>query len=110
MQVRKCLEGLSQAQRSSQLQFLLKPSWLQILSNGKYKSVLHRAVVNGKATRLSILTSHGPPLDKVVAPAPELLHRENRPSAYRGIKYKEYIELQQINSLDGKSCMTRVLI
>ncbi|TXG52727.1 hypothetical protein EZV62_021896 [Acer yangbiense] len=76
----------------------------------EYKSVLHRAVVNRKATRLSILTSHGPPPDKVVAPAPELLHRENRPPAYRGITYKEYIELQQTNSLDGKSCLTRVLI
>ncbi|KAK3230972.1 hypothetical protein Dsin_002853 [Dipteronia sinensis] len=76
------------------------PSWVP---NGKYKSVLHRVVVNGKATRLSILISHGPPLDKVIAPAPESLHRENRPPAYRGITNKEYIELQQTNSLDGKS-------
>ncbi|KAI9201529.1 hypothetical protein LWI28_024880 [Acer negundo] len=65
----------------------------------------------GKATRLSILASLGPPLDKVVAPAPELLHRENRPPAYRGITYKEYIELhRQTNSLDGKSCLTRFLV
>ncbi|KAK0577251.1 hypothetical protein LWI29_030243 [Acer saccharum] len=83
---------------------------MEILSNGKYKSVLHRALVNGGATRVSIATAHGPPLQKVVVPAPELVHRENRPPAYRGIKYKEYLELQQSSPLDGKSCLTHVRI
>ncbi|KAI9200242.1 hypothetical protein LWI28_004819 [Acer negundo] len=83
---------------------------MEILSNGKYKSVLHRAVVNGGATRVSIATAHGPPLQKVVVPAPELVHSENRPPAYRGIKYKEYMELQQSRPLDGKSCLTHVRI
>ncbi|KAK0577689.1 hypothetical protein LWI29_037107 [Acer saccharum] len=83
---------------------------MEILSNGEYKSVLHRATVNEKATRVSIAIAHGPPLQKVVVPAPELVHRENRPPAYRGIKYKEYIELQHISPLDGKSFLTHVRI
>ncbi|KAK1554608.1 hypothetical protein Q3G72_014643 [Acer saccharum] len=66
---------------------------MKILSNGKYKSVLHRALVNGGATRVSITTVHGPPLQKVVVPASELVHRENRLPVYHGIKYKEYLEL-----------------
>ncbi|KAI3880551.1 hypothetical protein MKX03_008815 [Papaver bracteatum] len=31
------------------------------LSNGKYKSVLHRAMVNTKATRISLVMTNGPP-------------------------------------------------
>ncbi|MCL7037404.1 hypothetical protein MKW94_009785 [Papaver nudicaule] len=34
---------------------------MEILSNGKYKSVLHRAVVNNKETRLSLVMTNGPP-------------------------------------------------
>ncbi|GAY41546.1 hypothetical protein CUMW_060320 [Citrus unshiu] len=81
-----------------------------ILSNGKYKSVLHRAVVNGKATRISVATAHGPPLDTVVGPAQDLLDNENRPPLYRGIKYREYLQLQQSNQLKGKSCLDHVKV
>lgn len=84
---------------------------MQILTNGKYKSVVHRAVVNNKATRISIGTAHGPPLDAVVSPAPELvLDCENHRSAYRGIKYREYLVVQKSNQLDRKSCLDRVRI
>ncbi|XP_020534030.1 protein DMR6-LIKE OXYGENASE 2 isoform X2 [Jatropha curcas] len=83
---------------------------LQILSNGKYKSVLHRAIVNNKTTRISIAMQHGPSLESVVSPAPELLDRENAEPAYIGIKYKEYLELQQSNKLDGRSCLDRIRI
>ncbi|OMO63560.1 Oxoglutarate/iron-dependent dioxygenase [Corchorus olitorius] len=39
----------------------------KIMSNGKYKSVLHKARVNSKATRISIaISQHGPALDAVV--------------------------------------------
>ncbi|KAJ0025493.1 hypothetical protein Pint_08400 [Pistacia integerrima] len=83
---------------------------MEIFSNGMYKSVVHRAVVNGKATRISIGTANGPPLDTVVSPAPELVDRQNRHAGYRGITYKQYMELQQSNHLDGKSCLTHVRI
>lgn len=83
---------------------------MEILSNGKYKSVLHRAVVNGKATRISVATAHGPPLDTVVGPAQDLLDNENRPPLYRGIKYREYLQLQQSNQLNGKSCLDHVKV
>ncbi|KAK6257037.1 hypothetical protein QUC31_000496 [Theobroma cacao] len=79
----------------------------KILTNGKYKSVVHRAVVNDKATRISIGTAHGPPLDTIVSPAAELVTEfvGQFSPAYRGIKYKEYLELQQSKSLNGKSCL-----
>ncbi|XP_052206112.1 2-oxoglutarate-dependent dioxygenase 19-like isoform X2 [Diospyros lotus] len=86
----------------------------EILSNGKYRSVLHRAVVNSQATRISVALSHGPSLDTVVGPAPELMDgngKDNQPAAaYIPMRYKEYLELQQSNQLDGKSCLDRVRI
>ncbi|KAF5942632.1 hypothetical protein HYC85_020274 [Camellia sinensis] len=83
---------------------------MEILTNGKYKSVVHRAMVNNKANRISIATSHGPPLDKVVSPAQELVDTEFHPIAYHGITYREYLELQQSNELNGKSCLDRIRV
>ncbi|KAF2320499.1 hypothetical protein GH714_027744 [Hevea brasiliensis] len=83
---------------------------LEILSNGKYRSVLHRAMVNNKATRISIAIAHGPSLDTVVSPAPELLEIEKKAAAYIGIKYKEYLEIHQSNKLDEKCNLDRLRI
>lgn len=83
---------------------------MKILSNGKYKSVLHRAVVNNKATRISIAMAHGPSLDAVVRPAAELLDDETNPPAYAGMKYIDYLQQQQSSPLDGKSGLDRVKI
>ncbi|OMO63562.1 Oxoglutarate/iron-dependent dioxygenase [Corchorus olitorius] len=81
---------------------------IEILSNGKYKSVLHRAVVNNKDTRISIAMSQGPALDAVVSPASELVDSVSNPPAYKAIKFKEYIEDQQSHHLDGKSALELV--
>ncbi|KAI6678351.1 hypothetical protein NL676_039147 [Syzygium grande] len=78
---------------------------LEIISNGKYKSVVHRAVVNNKATWMSIPQSIGPWPDTVVAPAELLVDGENNRALYIAMKYKDYLELQQSNVLDGKSCL-----
>ncbi|XP_020589335.1 protein DMR6-LIKE OXYGENASE 2-like [Phalaenopsis equestris] len=76
----------------------------QIFSNGKYRSALHRSVVDEKSTRISVLTSIGPPLEGVeVAPAPKLIQRQNMAAAFRGITYKEYVELHQTNQLNKSS-------
>ena len=52
------------------------------MSNRKYESATHQAFVNAKATRISIATLIWPPLDTVVDPAPELVHRETNALAY----------------------------
>ncbi|PPS00157.1 hypothetical protein GOBAR_AA20503 [Gossypium barbadense] len=79
-----------------------------ILSNRKYKSVLHRAVVNDRDARISIALAHGPAMDAAVSPAPMLLEDGQNPLAYRAMKYKEYVELQQSNKFDGKSCLEHI--
>ncbi|XP_043707906.1 2-oxoglutarate-dependent dioxygenase 19-like isoform X2 [Telopea speciosissima] len=83
---------------------------LEILSNGKYKSVLHRAKVNDKTTRVSLAIAHGPSLDTVVSPAPELLNSESNKPAYSGMKYRDYMELQQGSVLNEKTSLDRVRV
>ncbi|KAF8032087.1 hypothetical protein BT93_D1104 [Corymbia citriodora subsp. variegata] len=83
---------------------------LEIMSNGKYKSVLHRAVVNNNSTRMSIVVSNGPSPDTVVTPAEQLVDGENNRAVYTGMKYKDFLELQQSSVLDGKSGLDRVKI
>ena len=83
---------------------------IKILSNGKYTSVMHRAAVNSKATRISIAMQHGPALDAVVSPASELVDNDGNPPVFRAIKYEKYVELNQSNKLDGKSCLEGIRI
>ncbi|KAI3803799.1 hypothetical protein L1987_31961 [Smallanthus sonchifolius] len=81
---------------------------LQIFSNGKYKSVEHRAIVNNVVTRLSVAVANGPSLDVVVEPAYKLVTEERCVPGYIPMKYKEYLEMQQSNKIVGKTCLDRV--
>ena len=74
----------------------------KILSNGKCKSIGHRALVNDKATRMSIALPHGPSLETVIRPAPELVDKESHPPAYVEMTYREFLELQQTGRLRSK--------
>ncbi|KAF9608465.1 hypothetical protein IFM89_009831 [Coptis chinensis] len=60
-----------------------------ILSNGKYKSVLHRVVVNKDKTRMSWPVFCAPPEEMVVGPLPQLVNEAN-PSKYKTKKLKDY--------------------
>lgn len=62
---------------------------LQVLSNGRYKSVVHRAVNNSKP-RLSFAYLWGPPLTSVVEPAPQLVDSKH-PRLYRALTWNEYL-------------------
>ncbi|KAK7363103.1 hypothetical protein VNO77_05233 [Canavalia gladiata] len=83
---------------------------LEVMSNGKYKSVLHRAVVSNKATRMSLAIVIAPSFDTVVEPAKELLENHGNPPAYVGMKHKDYMQLQRSNELYGKSVLDKVKI
>lgn len=64
--------------------------------------------MNNKTTRISIAMANGPSPDTIVRPAPALVDSENNPPAYMPMKYKEFLQLQQSNQLDNKSCLDRV--
>nr|BAG68572.1 GA20 oxidase-like protein [Physcomitrium patens] len=63
----------------------------QILSNTRYKSGLHRAVVNGQFQRLSMACFLNLPLDCVVAAPPELITTDC-PQKYRPFLWLEYLK------------------
>ncbi|KAI3924636.1 hypothetical protein MKX01_009506 [Papaver californicum] len=70
---------------------------IEILSNGKYKSVLHRTTVNKEKSRMSWPVFVSPPADKVVGPLPQLVNEEN-PAKFKTKKYKDY-EYCKLNKL-----------
>lgn len=83
---------------------------LEIITNGKYKSVLHRAAASAAATRISLAVPHGPPLPKVVVPAPKLVDDDGGWAKYRGLKYEDYLQIQQNSQLKGKSMLEVIRI
>ncbi|XP_061349302.1 2-oxoglutarate-dependent dioxygenase 19-like [Gastrolobium bilobum] len=74
---------------------------LEAVSNGRYKSVLHRAILNNKDTRISLVLVNGPALDKEIGPAPELLEKEK--PLFKSIKFQDYYNLQQKGRFADKS-------
>ncbi|KAK4785428.1 hypothetical protein SAY86_002117 [Trapa natans] len=64
---------------------------LQILSNGLYQSVLHRALVNGKHHRLSVAYLYGPPKGAQISPLPKLISPAC-PPIYRSVTWAEYLQ------------------
>ncbi|KAK2398098.1 1-aminocyclopropane-1-carboxylate oxidase [Trifolium repens] len=59
---------------------------IEVLSNGLYKSVVHRVMPDKNGSRLSIASFYNPIGDAIISPAPKLLY----PSNYR---YGDYLEL-----------------
>ena len=62
---------------------------MQILSNGKYKGVLHRTTVDKEKTRMSWPVFLEPPGEFVVGPLPQLVDQQNPPK-YKTKKFKDY--------------------
>ncbi|KAJ0602394.1 putative flavanone 3-dioxygenase [Helianthus annuus] len=62
---------------------------IQVISNDKYKSAMHRAVVNSEKERISIPTFYCPSPDAVIGPAPQLV-TDDEPAVYRQFTFEEY--------------------
>ncbi|KAJ8618944.1 hypothetical protein MRB53_015130 [Persea americana] len=62
---------------------------LEVLSNGKFKSVLHRTTVNKEKARMSWPVFCSPPGELVLGPLPQLTNDENPPK-FKTKKYKDY--------------------
>ncbi|PSS00404.1 Flavonol synthase/flavanone 3-hydroxylase [Actinidia chinensis var. chinensis] len=62
---------------------------IEVLSNGKYKSVLHRSLVNKERMRMSWAVFVVPPHEAVIGTLPELVDEKN-PAKYSTKTYAEY--------------------
>lgn len=76
---------------------------LEVVSNGRYARVLHRAILNNADTRISVVLANGPALDKEIGPVPELLVKEK--PLFKSIMFREYFQLQQKSRLADKCCL-----
>lgn len=65
---------------------------IEILSNGRYRSVVHRAVVNSEKSRISVATLMSLPLEAKIGPAPELID-EHHAALYRETDFAEFMSL-----------------
>lgn len=62
---------------------------LEMLTNGIYRSVEHRATINQEKERISLIAFHRPDLNKVICPVPSLVKPE-RPAMFKGIGVADY--------------------
>lgn len=62
---------------------------IEVLSNGKYKSVLHRSLVNKEKKRMSWAVFAVPPHEAVIGPVPELVDEEH-PAKFSTKTFAEY--------------------
>ncbi|KAI3884641.1 hypothetical protein MKX03_037054 [Papaver bracteatum] len=82
---------------------------LEIFSNGRYKSVLHRVLVNAIKSRTSVASLHSMPIMNMVRPSPTLINEDN-PRRYLDTNFATFLdfittcELKEKNFLDSRKC------
>ena len=81
----------------------------QILTNGIYPSIEHRATVNIAKERLSVATFHNPKLDAQLGPAPSLITPQT-PPMFRSIRVSDYYKGYFSRELRSKSYIDVVRI
>jgi gibberellin 3-beta-dioxygenase len=67
----------------------------QVLTNGRFRSALHRAVVNRERDRISVPYFLVPPAGMTVAPLAAAVP-PGRKAAFRGVTWREYLEIKGV--------------
>ncbi|KAH7512702.1 hypothetical protein FEM48_Zijuj12G0118700 [Ziziphus jujuba var. spinosa] len=75
---------------------------LEIVTNGEYRSLEHRATINSEKERLSIAIFHSPRFEGELGPARSLI-TEQSPQKYKRVGVREYYEGFFSRELDGKA-------
>jgi len=83
--------------------------FLQIVSNGKYKSAEHRGATHTNQDRMSIVMFLIPQADVVIGAAPELID-EAHPSLYKAVKAGVYNAVYMSQDNRGKEPLNALLI
>ncbi|KAK4714109.1 hypothetical protein R3W88_020016 [Solanum pinnatisectum] len=64
---------------------------LEVITNGKYKSVMHRVIAQTDGTRMSLASFYNPGNDAVIFPAPALI--EEHKQVYPKFVFDDYMKL-----------------
>ncbi|KAF8413630.1 hypothetical protein HHK36_001622 [Tetracentron sinense] len=75
---------------------------LEIVTNGAYRSIEHRATVNSEKERISIATFYSPNRNGDLGPAPSLISPHN-PALFRRVGVEEYFKGYFSRELNGKA-------
>ncbi|XP_039021767.1 protein SRG1-like [Hibiscus syriacus] len=81
---------------------------VEILSNGVYKSVEHRAITNETKVRVSLATIKIPYDELEIGPM-ECMVGDHRPRMYRSIKYLDYVRYTLGRKMEGKAHVDNIL-
>ncbi|XP_039070313.1 flavanone 3-dioxygenase 3-like [Hibiscus syriacus] len=71
---------------------------MEVMSNGKYKSVVHQVTLNAENKRLSIASLQSLPLNKKIGPAPELVD-EQHPASYDEFSFRDFLDYISSNNI-----------
>lgn len=74
---------------------------LQIMSNGRYKSIEHRVVANGSKNRVSVPIFVNPRPSDLIGPLAEVLESGEKPM-YKQVLYSDYVKHFFRKGHDGK--------
>lgn len=65
----------------------------QVITNGKYKSVMHRVITQTDGNRMSIASFYNPGNDALIAPAPALVKEDETSQVYPKFVFDDYMKL-----------------
>lgn len=71
---------------------------LEVLSNGLYKSGMHRAAVNSERSRISIVSLHSMGMDEKMKTAEKLVD-EKHPKRYKGSSFRDFLNFLVENDI-----------
>ncbi|CAK9137274.1 unnamed protein product [Ilex paraguariensis] len=66
---------------------------LEVITNGKYKSVMHRVIAQTDGNRMSIASFYNPGSDAIIYPAPALVEKAENKEMYPKFMFEDYMKL-----------------
>ncbi|CAD6211239.1 unnamed protein product [Miscanthus lutarioriparius] len=80
---------------------------LEIMSNGEFRSVEHRAVIHPNKERISVAMFHCPSLNLKLFPLPEFVKKGEK-VRYRSTSYEDFLKQYFSAKLDGRARLERL--